>query len=87
MEFIINNEIFIPKTKIGKKVGSISIDNNKFLPRSPKVRAAPIVDMKLIAGVPIIMISKIHIDELNDIPRGIHRIGVKIIIGRHVITQ
>ena len=80
-------EILIPKTNMGKKVGNMKIDNNKWLPLSPKVRAAPIVEIKLIAGVPISITSNIHKAESKVIPRGIQTSGVNTIIGRHVVSQ
>ena len=80
-------EILIPKTKIGKKVGNMKMGNNRWLALSPKVNAEPIVEMKLIAGVPIIITSNIQREELKFIPIDTQTIGVKSIIGRQVVTQ
>ena len=86
-EFVTSMEILIPKTKIGKKVGNMKMGNNMWLALSPKVIAEPIVEMKLIAGVPIIITSNIQREELKFIPIDTQTTGVKSIIGRQVVTQ
>ena len=87
IELVIKIDIFIPNIIIGKKVGSIKIDNSKFPPFSPKVKAAPIVEIKLSAGVDINITSDINIDCLNVRPNGVQIIGIKIIIGKLVVIQ
>ena len=43
IELVIKIDIFIPNIIIGRKVGSIKIDNSQFPPFSPKFKSAPIV--------------------------------------------
>lgn len=62
IEFVIKIEIFIPNIIIGRKVGSIKIDSSKFPPFSPKVKAAPSVEMKLSAGVETNITKAIRIE-------------------------
>ena len=87
IELVIKIDIFIPNIIIGRNVGSIKIDINKFPPLSPKVKAAPIVEIKLSAGVDINITSDINIDCSKVIPNGIQIIGIKIIIGKLVVIQ
>ena len=61
-ELVIKIEIFIPNIIIGRKVGRIKIDISKFPPFSPKVKAAPSVEMKLSAGVDISITNEIRIE-------------------------
>ena len=87
VEFVIKRDIFIPNIIIGRKVGSIKIEINKFPPFSPKVKAAPIVEMKLKAGVDNSITKQINIEWYIVIPRGKLIKGIKIIIGKLVVIQ
>ena len=72
---------------MGRKVGSIKIEINKFPPFSPKVKAAPIVEMKLKAGVDNSITKQINMEWYIVIPRGKLIKGIKVIIGKLVVIQ